>query len=52
VQLFQGEGAQNTVSRRHAQLRLEGGNVKLEDLVRRVSRWFRFDWADGLGGGG
>lgn len=34
VQLFQGEGTQNTISRKHAQLRIEGdGVVKLEDLV-------------------
>ena len=34
VRLLQGEGAQNTISRKHAQLRVEGnGAVKLEDLV-------------------
>ena len=34
VRLVQGEGAQNTISRKHAQLRIEGnGAVKLEDLV-------------------
>lgn len=34
VQLVQGEGSQNTVSRKHAELRVEkGGAVKIEDLV-------------------
>ncbi len=59
VQLFQGEGGQNTVSRRHAQLRVEGAAVKVEDLVREkegLIHWllalFLRGYGGGLGGGG